>query len=262
MHPTNCLNCGSNLNGYKFCPVCGQKAATHRLSFHELWHEIVHYFTHADKSIFNLVGALAVRPGVVAREYIAGKRVKYFKPINFFLVVGTLLVLSLTWFHLPNEEAVRNMGQGAANIRDVEEKKRFLEMAARMQQFYHYAEKYSNVLNMLITPLYALIFWLFYKKARYSYIEHLVANIYFISFIMLFNSLLLIPWQSKIAFTQTGVFVVLIDIIYRSFAYRQFMGKAGIGPLLKAIGVSLFALVFWFAISWLLLQQYILTGFK
>ncbi len=262
MHPTNCLNCGSNLQSYKFCPDCGQKATTHRLSFHELWHELVHYFAHADKSIFSLVRALAVRPGVVAREYVDGRRAKYFKPVNFFLVVGTILVLSLSWFHLPNEAAIMNLDQHAASIKNVEEQKRFLEMAGRMKHFVHYATKYSNVLNMVITPLYALIFWLFYKKARYSYIEHLVANLYFISFIMLFNSLLIVPWQSKVDFAQTGVFFVLTDIIYRSFAYRQFMGKPGIGPLLKAIGVSLFTLCFWFLLSWLVLQQYILTGFK
>ena len=262
MHPTTCLNCGSNLNGFKFCPVCGQKAATHRLNFHELWHELVHYFTHADKSIFNLVGALAVRPGVVAREYVDGKRVKYFKPVSFFLVVGTVLVLMLTWFHLPNQAAVMNMEQGAAHIKDVKEKKQFLEVAERMKQVYHYVTKYANVLNMLITPLYAFIFWLFYKKERYSYIEHLAASIYFISFIMLFNSLLIVPWQSKTSFAQSGIFFLITDIVYRSFAYRQFMGKKGIGPLLKAVGVSLFTVIIWFAISGLLVQTYLTTGFK
>jgi hypothetical protein len=262
MHPTNCLNCGSNLNSYKFCPVCGQKAATHRLSFHELWHDLLHYFTHADKSIFRLVGALAVRPGVVAREYVEGKRVKYFKPVNFFLVVGTILVLMLAWFHLPSEEMIINMQHAAAKIRDAKEQKLVIERVERMQQVYHYATKYSNVMNMLITPLFAFIFWLFYKKARYSYIEHLVASMFFISFIMLFNSLLIVPWQNKTSLSTGWIFFLVTDIIYRSLAYRQFMGKKGIGPLLKALGVSVFALFVWFVISYFLLQQYIMTGFK
>jgi hypothetical protein len=262
MHPTNCLNCGSNLNSYKFCPVCGQNAATHRLSFHDLWHDLLHYFTHADKSFFRLVGALAVRPGVVAREYVDGRRVKYFKPVNFFLVVGTILVLMLSWFHLSNEEMIANMQQKVAAIRDANEQKIVLGRVERMQQVIHYATKYSNVMNMLITPLFAFIFWLFYKKARFSYIEHLVASMFFISFIMLFNALLIVPWQSKVTFSGSWIFFLLTDIIYRSFAYRQFMGKKGFGPLLKAFGVSLTAMFVWLLLSLFLVQAYILTGFK
>jgi hypothetical protein len=131
-----------------------------------------------------------------------------------------------------------------------------------MQQVIHYGTKYSNVMNMLITPLFAFIFWLFYKKARFSYIEHLVASMFFISFIMLFNALLIVPWQSKVTFSGSWIFFLLTDIIYRSFAYRQFMGKKGFGPLLKAFGVSLTAMFVWLLLSLFLVQAYILTGFK
>jgi len=262
MHPTNCLNCGSSLNSYKFCPVCGQKAATHRLSFHELWHELVHNFTHADKSIFHLVGALAVRPGVVAREYVDGKRVKYFKPVNFLLVVGTLLVFMISYFHLPTDDIVHQIKEEAARSKDVTEQKHIVAMAERMQQVYHYMTKYTNVMNMVITPFYAFIFWLFYRKARYSYIEHLVAGLYFISFIMLFNSLLVVPWQTRFPASRFfPLFYVVVDVIYRSFAYRQFMGKRGAGAFFKALGVSLFTLLIWFLTSWILLQWYIVKGF-
>jgi hypothetical protein len=66
MRPTNCLNCGSGLGaGYKFCATCGQKANTHRLSFHEIGHDALHYVTHADKGIFHLIKELARRPGKV-----------------------------------------------------------------------------------------------------------------------------------------------------------------------------------------------------
>ncbi|MBO9203628.1 MULTISPECIES: DUF3667 domain-containing protein [Niastella] len=262
MHPTNCLNCGSNLESYKFCPACGQKATTHRLSFHDLWHDLLHYFTHADKSIFRLVGALAVRPGVVAREYVDGKRAKYFKPVNLFLVVGSLLVLILGIFHLQNEEAITDWQRQAAAIRDVNQQKLALERVERLQDVYHYGAKYSNVLNMLVSPLTALIFWLFYKKARYSYIEHLVASMFFISFVMLFNTLLIVPWQSKINVSVSWIFFLIPDVIYRSFAYRQFMGRRGIGPLLKAMGVMLVAVFVWLVISNFLIQLYIITGFK
>ncbi len=64
MHLTNCLNCGSNLgSGYKFCATCGQKAATHRLNFHEIGHDALHYITHADKGIFTSIEAACPAAG-------------------------------------------------------------------------------------------------------------------------------------------------------------------------------------------------------
>ena len=141
------------------------------------------------------------------------------------------------------------------------EQKIVLTRVDMMQQEIHYVSKYSNVMNMLITPLFALIFLLFYKKERYSYIEHLIASMFFISFIMLFNALLIVPWATKTAFSFGWIFFLLTDVIYRSFAYRQFMEKKGFAPLLKAVGVSLTALLVWMLLSWFLLQQYIMTGF-
>src|ERR1700730_19439583 len=79
MHPTNCLNCGTMLTADdNFCPVCGQKTDTHRISFSHIFHEFFHTLTHADKGVLALLRDLAVKPGMVAAEYIAGKRKKYF----------------------------------------------------------------------------------------------------------------------------------------------------------------------------------------
>jgi len=82
---------------------------------------------------------------------------------------------------------------------------------------------------------------------------------------MLFNSLLVVPWQSKLPLSKmsglSSLFYIVVDVIYRSFAYRQFMGKKGTGPLFKALGVSLFTLLIWVVGTGILLQWYIVKGF-
>ena len=89
----NCKNCDIELQPhYDFCPKCSQKTKLHRLSMHEVVHEGIHYFTHADKGLFQLIRDLTIKTGTVAREYAEGKRKKYFSPLNFFLLAATLYV--------------------------------------------------------------------------------------------------------------------------------------------------------------------------
>lgn len=108
----NCLNCHFPLlQKTKFCPDCGQATAVHRLSFSHLLHEMVHFFTHADKGIFYLVRQLARRPGTVIREYVAGRRKVYFSPLNFFLIaVGMFLFVQTTFkpMRVTNLEGAKN----------------------------------------------------------------------------------------------------------------------------------------------------------
>lgn len=267
MHPTNCLNCGSSLDtGYKFCSICGQKADTHRLSLHEIGHDALHHLTHADKSIVNLLRHLAVRPGVVAREYVAGKRLKYFKPVNFFLIVGGILVFMTTYFHLANDTAINKIEQAAARAKDPVERKLLYGQAERTTKATHYMTRYANVMNMLITPLFALILWLFYRKAGYSFIEHLVANMYIISFIMLCYSLLIIPWQKLLSMDVTGwiflIAVIIFQAIYGAVAYYQFISRKGVGHFFKAMFAYLLAMIIWSVGSSFLVYLYIRTGFR
>ncbi len=48
--------------------------------------------THADKGLFQLLRDLVIKNGQVAREYVDGKRKKYFSPLNFFLLVAAVFV--------------------------------------------------------------------------------------------------------------------------------------------------------------------------
>src|SRR6476646_10857932 len=84
------LNCGTLLAG-KHCHECGQKAGVHRLTLHELFHEVWHVFTHTDKGILKLIKDLFIRPVSVYDGYFGGQRKKYFSPVLFFLVTAGIL---------------------------------------------------------------------------------------------------------------------------------------------------------------------------
>src|SRR5688572_23676889 len=85
-----CQNCEVTFES-KFCPDCGQKADIHRISIKHIIHDVVHAFTHADKGLLLLVKELLLRPGFVAREFVGGKRKKYFNPLSFLVIASALL---------------------------------------------------------------------------------------------------------------------------------------------------------------------------
>ncbi len=267
MSPANCLNCGTTIQpAQNFCPQCGQKTGTHRISLHEITHDAVHYFTHADKGIFHLLKALATRPGKVAQEYIDGRRKTYFKPLNFFLIVAGIVVFMTSALSKEYPQPKNNRPPNASvKPMSPEQIAKYRAMGVRANKVRNITDKYSNVISMLATPLLTIFFWLCYKRNRFSYLEHLVANMYFVPFTMLFFALVFVPLQRMVNNYSFYMGVMLVffvfEIVYRGIAYYQFMGKKGGRYMFKAIGVSFLATGLWIVLTYSLISYYIWNGF-
>lgn len=92
---TECLNCGTNVEGANFCSECGQVNDTRRLSTWELIGESLSNFFAVDGRIFRTIGNVFWRPGIVAKDFSAGKRVKYMNPVRFYFVASLLLITTI-----------------------------------------------------------------------------------------------------------------------------------------------------------------------
>jgi hypothetical protein len=94
-HETNCLNCGTALNGH-FCSQCGQKGHVHR-TLGAFWHDLLHGVLHFEGKMWRTLPLLAWRPGELTRRYIAGERARFVSPMALFLfsVFLTFAVFSL-----------------------------------------------------------------------------------------------------------------------------------------------------------------------
>jgi uncharacterized membrane protein len=265
-NPQQCQNCGTAFRpDDRFCALCGQKTNIHRLSLHDIWHDAVHYFTHADKGIFALVKDLWIRPGVVAREFVLGHRAKHFKPLNFFLLVAGILVLVTSNLHTYENAGSRQFEKKAGQTLNMDEKKALETYSKRIRQVNGFVGRYSNVVNMMATPLITLIFFLFYRKEPFNYIEHLVGNLYFVGFTMIFYALLVAPLIYYIDapgfdLACIGLFFAF-EIWYKGRAYYQFIGRTGGKHLAKAMAVSVATTVFWAAFTASMISIYIRTGF-
>lgn len=214
-----CINCNAVVSTeMAYCSACGQEAHPHRLNGKHILHELTHAFTHADKNIFVLAWQLLYRPGEIAREFIQGKRKKYFNPISFIvLVVG---FSSFIMYSSGFVDFSTGLGKNA---------------------FSEFMNKHTNIIIFLNLPILAFFNKLFFPKAGYNFWEHLI----FVCFVSgqrsLFFSLIVAP--SFIL--MPGAYNIILTtyliawIIYFSFADQQFLKPETKAPFLKCITVPI-----------------------
>jgi len=249
MNSGYCLNCEVVLHeGDKFCPNCGQTTHTHRFTLVHFFHEVFHAFTHADKGIFYLLKELALRPGVVAREYIAGKRKKYFNPFTFFLILAALFVLSANFSSSINNKE-QQTPEEISQIKSAEAKEQAIAIYDRAMLTKQFFTKHGNIAAMIAVPFFALYFWLIYYRKRYNYSEHLVGSLMFVSFANLAFSLLVFPLQALFKDTVWMLFIPLIgflfQIVYLVIAYKAFLELKGFWAIFKIILAAIIGLMLW-----------------
>ena len=59
--------------------------------------------THADSRVWRTLGALLARPGLLTREFLAGRRARYLPPVRLYLVVSVVFFLWMA-FHSGNSQ--------------------------------------------------------------------------------------------------------------------------------------------------------------
>lgn len=269
---SNCLNCNAALSTtQKFCSECGHKTALKRVNLHDVLHDAIHYFTHADKGIFTLLKSLVLQPGLVAKEYVEGKRKKHFPPLNFFLIVAAVYIViggiaSKYSSSAPQRNTQVNSYKSAqkTTISDISQQAEGIKRMEKMAKIGRFFSKYSNYVAMLAAPLISFLIWLLYLKGRYNFTEHLVANLYLIGFTNLFRSLIFVPiaifFSIPLENRALQLCFMLFEVLYRTLFYYRFMGEYNWAGKAKAFLVATSTVLFWGALIAAIFYFYILWG--
>jgi hypothetical protein len=258
-----CKNCEVSLtDGVRYCPSCGQSVHVHRLNTRFLFHEGVHYLTHADKGIFHLIRDLAVKRGVVAREYIAGKRRKYFSPLTFFMLVAAILVFG-SMLGEAKQSSDFSKHPDVIKIVDPAERANMQGFLERRQKSHHFTNKYANLMAMASLPLTALVFWLFFRRRKYNYVEHLVAGMYMLGFCLLIYAVIILPLfylMGRPRYYASMVFMAF-HLIYFAVFYNGFLENRTLRDKAASLAASFTMIVAWAVITLSVIRLYITTGF-
>lgn len=95
-----CLNCQTEFTGF-FCPQCGQKSKTRRLTVLAVVKDFMDALSDSDKGFLRTVIDLSQNPGSMLYDYISGKRQRYLSAgkYSFFLIVLFTVNISLLENH-------------------------------------------------------------------------------------------------------------------------------------------------------------------
>ena len=87
-----CLNCGAPLAG-AFCADCGQRDIPPYPSVRELVVDAAAEFSGWDGRLATSLRDLILRPGMLTREFLEGRRVRYISPLRLYLMASLVYFL-------------------------------------------------------------------------------------------------------------------------------------------------------------------------
>ena len=102
----NCLNCNAAING-RYCSICGQENIEPKES---VSHLIKHFFediTHFDGKFFSSLKYVVTKPGYLATEYAAGRRMSYLNPVRFYVFTSFIFFLIIFTFFVSTGDVIK-----------------------------------------------------------------------------------------------------------------------------------------------------------
>ena len=84
-----CKNCRATTQG-KYCQNCGQATHLHVPSAREFLHEFIAHYVALEGKLWKSLGTLLFRPGLLTKEYIDGRRVRYIEPLRLYLTFSII----------------------------------------------------------------------------------------------------------------------------------------------------------------------------
>lgn len=90
-----CKNCGA-ITKDSFCAHCGQRTSVYKVTLRETFNDLTDNFFSLSAPLPLTLRRLVLNPGALFREYLSGKRKKFYRPISFF-ILSTLVYLFIRW---------------------------------------------------------------------------------------------------------------------------------------------------------------------
>lgn len=252
MSTKKCLNCEEKLTG-NFCSNCGQKSATHRISFKNfISHDVMHGVFHIERGIFYTAKEALTRPGKAALDYISGKRKRYYN-VFYLILICVGLIIFLRHFY----EALIV----ALDSKYVEKRIELNEASKKLDAIF---SQKSKIIVLLFVPFAALNSFILFRRKKLNLSEHaIIAGMILLGMLLLtalgnilFYFNLIIEFNDLVANTISISTVTLINL-YIGYGYFNAFNSdySKLGILYRIV------LFFGFILFEIVLLLYLLIGY-
>ncbi|MDH7444715.1 DUF3667 domain-containing protein [Aquimarina sp. 2201CG14-23] len=232
-----CKNCGYQIDYYSFCPDCGAKKITNRITFKNLTQEFSDRFLNLDNSFIRTFIHLFTKPKEVIDGFINGLRKRYINVFSYFAI--SLTIASLYSFVLGKYKDVI-FSNVFTNVNQIEVSKIASDISF----------EYQSLISFLTIPLLALISRLvFLNYKKYNLTEHFVIHLYAYSHITMVISFITLP----LLLIVKNIFLILwiqfpVSIIYIAYVlsslYNISLKKILLKTLLFLLIMSILFIIF------------------
>lgn len=232
-----CANCGANFVG-AFCPACGQKADTGRLSLKTMAANLFRAIYDMDSKVWRTVIDLTRNPGQVALDYVAGGRVRYINPVKYFITVYAIsIALSVATGELDQNLQYTQQEAGLENI-DADRRAAVEERVALVNDM---LRNRMDLLTFLMVPFIAV----FLRIHNFRAGKNLAETLSFQCYMWGHFGLLSIPLIPTLYLSPTFNFwiknVVMVVIIY--YGMKVFYNRGWLRSLLSFAFAIVYSLV-------------------
>lgn len=286
-----CQNCGTTVEG-RFCPNCGQLAASFHRPIVDLVGETISDTFTLDGRLARTLPVLLFRPGRLTQQYTSGKRARYVPPFRLFLIASLVFYLALFALVPPgsyinvDDQTRAEISQGLRDgqntdvqVGDIpEDARERLERANisveapdqirsdielqvanvldNPDQFAAQLEDWLPRLSILIVPMtiLALCFMHIWRRTLYVY-DHAIHALHLHSWVYLTGAIMMTAGPYLPGFLLWGYLIWFLFYVWRSLAV---VGSTGI--IMSGLRFFLL-LIFWtVVISIIMVATVIISG--
>ena len=166
----NCINCGAEASS-KYCQDCGQPQPPKKIKFLNLYHDFQSRIYGFDGMFPRTLRDLTIRPGVAAREYIKGNRVRYNGPVGYFFLMITVFLLLLSLLEVSFYDLIVKPSQ-ITTIKENSGVEKFMKL------FSDWITDNMRIFYFLVIPFTVLASRMSFRKSGLNMLEHSVMVFY------------------------------------------------------------------------------------
>lgn len=203
-----CPNCRSQLDEHmNFCFSCGQENNTRRVSVNTILSDVFSSYFTVDSKLLVTLKLLMYKPSLLSVAYLNGQIETYIKPIRLYIFISFIFFLlsaNITSYTSTIEQINLALNEMPMTIGDLEsgfeESENSIEqkdnsLDKKIEKIFSTERETTIFFNYLLAkfpivlfgmiPVLGFLFYAFFFKAKYYYIDHLIFSLHLQCFLLI-----------------------------------------------------------------------------